>query len=57
MFLNGKDPSVDYTKIDQNQDLDDGWMEDQDAEDKYFDEIEDESGGQDPENNTGIQDF
>ena len=55
-FLNGRLPGIDYKYIDQNEELDDVGAMNQDLEDQYFDQISPEEF-QDPQNNTGTQDF
>ncbi|KIX10051.1 uncharacterized protein Z518_01132 [Rhinocladiella mackenziei CBS 650.93] len=66
-FLRGGDDDFDYATVDNNPEYDDRAIEEQDAEDKYFDEQEPEfvegedgatrSESKELEGETGIQDF
>jgi len=66
-FLRGGDDDFDYDTVDKNPDYDDRLIEEQDAQDKYFDEEEPEfiqgddatqaHRKKDLEGETGIQDF
>jgi hypothetical protein len=37
-FLNGEDSNIDYTSIDNNENLDDVKIRERDEEEKYFDD-------------------
>lgn len=66
-FIRGGDDDFDYTTVDDNEEYDDRAIEEQDAEDKYFDGQEPEfvmgeeglprSKSKELEGETGIQDF
>jgi hypothetical protein len=66
-FLRGDDDDFDYTKVDDNAEYDNRTLEDQDAEDKYFDQETPEfvsgedavrrSESKELTGETGVQDF
>jgi hypothetical protein len=66
-FLRGGDDDFDYTKVDENAEYDDRMLEDQDAEDRYFDQETPEfvsgedgmtrRGIKELTGETGVQDF